>query len=85
MKDTIESEIDAIKRYVKEPASKNFWGFEHQFDFEYGWHIGYLEALIFASFLKMRNKIPDRDEEFEIKQTIASRSQEIKKLLSKKI
>ena len=84
MKETIESELEAISKYPKDPASKTFWEYDNQFDFEYGWHIGYLEAMFFTSYLQMRKKVPDRSEELEIKQTIASHSREIKKLLSKR-
>ena len=84
MKETIESELEAISKYPKDPASKTFWEYDSQFDFEYGWHIGYLEAMFFISYLQMRKKVPDRSEELEIKQTIASHSREIKKLLSKR-
>jgi len=84
MKETIESELEAIGKYPKDPASKTFWEYDNQFDFEYGWHIGYLEAMFFTSYLQMRKKVPDRSEELEIKQTIASHSREIKKLLSKR-
>ena len=84
MKETIESELEAISKYPKDPASKNFWEYDSQFDFEYGWHIGYLEAMLFTSFLQLRKKVPDRNEEFEIKQTIAAHSRDIKKILSKK-
>ncbi len=82
MKETIESELEAIGRSEKEPPSKNFWEYEYQFDFEYGWHLGYLEAMILVSFLKIRNKLPDNDEEKEIKQTIASYAKNIRKLIS---
>ncbi len=84
MKETIESELEAISKYPKDPASKNFWQYDNQFDFEYGWHIGYLEAILFTSFLQLRKKVPDRSEELEIKQTIAAHSVEIKKMLSKR-
>ena len=84
MEETIESELEAISKYPKDPASKTFWEYDNQFDFEYGWHIGYLEAMFFTSYLQMRKKVPDRSEELEIKQTIASHSREIKKLLSKR-
>ena len=84
MKETIDSELEAISKYPKDPASKTFWEYDNQFDFEYGWHIGYLEAMFFTSYLQMRKKVPDRSEELEIKQTIASHSREIKKLLSKR-
>jgi hypothetical protein len=40
--------------------------------------------MFFTSYLQMRKKVPDRSEELEIKQTIASHSREIKKLLSKR-
>ncbi len=84
MKETIESELEAISKYPKDPASKNFWQYDNQFDFEYGWHIGYLEAILFTSFLQLRKKVPDRSEELEIKQTISAHSVEIKKMLSKR-
>ena len=84
MKETIESELEAIGKYPKDLASKKFWECASQFDFEYGWHIGYLEAMFFTSYLQMRKKVPDRSEELEIKQTIASHSREIKKMLSKR-
>lgn len=84
MKETIQSELEAISKYPKDPASKRYWEYDSQFDFEYGWHIGYLEAMFFTSFLQMHKKVPDRNEEMEIKQTIAAHSREIKKLLSKR-
>ena len=84
MKETIESELEAIGKYPEDPASKSFWEYDNQFDFEYGWHIGYLEAMFFTAYLQMRKKVPDRNEELEIKQTIAAHSREIKKLLSKR-
>ena len=84
MKETIKSELEAIGKYPKDPASKSFWEYDNQFDFEYGWHIGYLEAMFFTSYLQMHKKVPDRSEELEIKQTIASHSRDIKKLLSKR-
>jgi hypothetical protein len=84
VKETIESEMEAIVRYPKDLAAKNFWGCENQFDFEYGWHIGYLEAIIYASFLGIHNKVPNRDEELEIKRTIASHANDIKKSLAKR-
>ncbi|MBI1829074.1 MAG: hypothetical protein HYR87_06350 [Thaumarchaeota archaeon] len=84
MKETIESELEAIGKYPKDPASKTFWEYDSQFDFEYGWHIGYIEAVFFTAYLQMRKKVPDRNDELEIKKTIALHSREIKKLLSKR-
>jgi hypothetical protein len=40
--------------------------------------------MFFTSFLQMRKKVPDRNEELEIKQNIAAHSREIKKLVSKR-